>query len=382
MSSHITPPNPHEDRDEQTRPDSPPQHERLIAADILFPQLGPDTVAALTLLLPTDRMSQDEVHSVMEACVKRYQSMNHEMNPNSSEPENPYVEGDLQAVLEHCNIAPDYAREIAQSLEQEIMERIMDNQARLAEQYMRESMPNAPYERLKQRELYNALSTTPREDAAQLSDSLGLTPSVALRFEKAYNALVLERHKMHVATAALMPIAHFVRPEISSTYSDRLADAHEKGNAILDSMVTMLDMSDSPVLPVGEGREDAIRTLLTRHLFSSKGPIDDHFTGTVQLKESSDYRFITSARNQMHNPALRDRFDGQVRQLQHIADEALNPDKTASFGGPLMIKHEKELEKILAEAEVSDNKAVAARIVNIFTKQVDLVQSRSNSGKT
>jgi hypothetical protein len=56
----------------------------------------------------------------------------------------------------------------------------------------------------------------------------------------------------------------------------------------------------------------------------------------------------------------------------------LDPNKIGTFSKPLLIKEGKELAATLDKIGVKDSKAVADRIVNIFAKQIDLVQSRGS----
>jgi hypothetical protein len=350
-----------------------PVGEPKIAPDVWFAQLGRDLVQRLNNQFPSPRMTQDGVNAAMAACTNVYITMLHEMTPGSSPPETPYVDGTVESILQRDGIDRAEAVQITARLQAEIFNYITERQERSAEAYQAEVEPNAAYVRLKQREMYRMLSTTPWEDAKAVARHLELAPSTAERFTREYVTYLKESNKRHVATANLMPKVMGVATD-SFDPSNRIAEALEASEASMEKMIAMLTASASPIFPQGELRDEAVRQFLVSTLHGPNKVEEPH--GKCKLDEPSDYRFIVAIRQQMEaNPDMAKRFDNHVSLLQTMADNVLDPNKISQYTNTLIYKQGRELAVTLQEAGIENSREVAARIANIFTKQVNLVQS-------
>lgn len=353
--------------------------ERRIAADVLFPALGKELVEKLTGHLPTDRMSQDHIHEVMEMSGWRFQTMLHEQTPNSSEPLKCCQQDELVDALRERGLEPVAAQEAATAMQRDMDAHIKQRKAELSERYQQAAIER-PYERLRQRESVRALSLTPSEDVQQIIEALELPHSTAIRFEKAYTQLVKEQHKMHVAAATLEPFIFGVATPHDEHPGNRLIAAKEKRDELMDTLATMLYLSETTALPAGNEREAAAHRLVTRILYSSHSPQEPPSTAPIRLDETSDYRFAVSVRRHIStNPEAGKAFDEIIGKLQHMADEVLDPHKVTEFTVPLIHKQAKNLANLLESDNIPDSHAIAARIAKTFTKQVDLVQSKARN---
>jgi hypothetical protein len=358
--------------------------ERIIAADVMFPVLGSELVARLTEILPTDRMSQDGLHVVLYDSTLLYQDLLFSMqNGNPGNGGSNYTQGNIQETLRHEGIPDIEAETLYQRLQAEIFNYTHEKRHESASHYQKVIAPEEPYERLRQRDTHIALSTNPHADVKPLIEKLQLSTSTAMRFERAYVAYVQEQNKLHVASANLTPYLYHAPANTTERPSNRIAAAVERSDELLDIMAQMLLLSDSPALPADDfNREYAARRLLVKELHASQKVLPNYVTSGINLNEPSDYRFVTSVRDNIsyshHQPDMKPVFDQHVMRLQAIADNVLDPNKIGTFAKPLLFKEGKELAATLDKVGVKDSKAVADRIVNIFAKQIDLVQSRGS----
>lgn len=353
--------------------------ERKIAPAVLYPTLGEALVDKLNARLPTFRMTQDEVMEVMEICTRAYYSMLHRATPGASEPIAPYQQGELEDKLRACRLQEPEVMQVSQQMHRDMHDTIAARKAELADDFKRANVDRS-YQRLRLRESSRALSLTPQEDARELAEALGLQSSTAIRFEKAYTEYVKEQHKLHVASADLERFMYGVAGAREVRPSNRVMDAKERSDELMETMVTMLEHSESDALRHDAYRAADAREILLKALFSSSPPAEPAITAKIDLSEPSDYRFIRTVRQHLQDsPEHLREFDDCVATLLRIADGTLDPDKISQFSGPLMQKQGKGIQTILGQEGIANSPAIATRILNTFTKQVDLVQSKATA---
>jgi hypothetical protein len=217
---------------------------------------------------------------------------------------------------------------------------------------------SAPYERLRQREATLLLSSTPHDDAKILSQRFELQPSAALRFEKAYVTHSQQQHRLHVICN-------------NNKERERSADIAVTKQYIkeaMDDMVGIITDSQSAFFPTGKERENNVRHYLEKALNEPHPEAG---------QRPSDFRFLTAVRQQLdEQPETQELFDTGIIQMQKLVDGLLDAHKITQYTNPLLLKQSKDIARTLSESGVKDSQAIGKRILNIFTKQVDLVQAK------